>query len=101
MKKTIALLCCALFLTAAVALAAGPRTYQATGEVLAVKDGVVTVDKGKEGKWEIALGALPAPAVGAKVTIEYTMTAAKIEVKPAPAAKPAAPAGKPAAPPKK
>jgi hypothetical protein len=63
---------------------AGPKTYQVTGPVLAVTDDIITVQKGDD-KWEIArdkntkvTGQLK---VGAKVTIEYTMSAAAVEVK--------------------
>ena len=66
------------------ALAAGTKTYQVTGPVLDVNDNVITVQKGKE-KWEIArdkdtkiTGELK---TGAKVTIEYKMTATAVEVK--------------------
>jgi len=96
MKRALILTGCALFLFASFALAGGPKNYQATGTVLEVKDGMVILDKGKEGKWEIALGGLQAPEVGSKVKIEYTMTAAKIEVQSTgkPAEKPAKPSKK-------
>lgn len=65
-------------------MAAAPKTYQVTGPVLEIKDDMIIVQKGKE-KWEIARtsdtkikGELK---VGAKVTIEYRMTAATAEVK--------------------
>ncbi len=74
----------AVILISSLAFAAGPRTYQVTGPVLEVKDDTITVQKDKE-KWEIArdkdtkvTGDLK---VGAKVTIQYTMKAATIEVK--------------------
>ena len=58
--------------------------YQVTGPVLEVTDSKIVVQKGKE-KWEIArtpdtkvTGDLK---VGAKVTIEYSMTAKSVEVK--------------------
>ncbi len=82
MKKTLILACAAL-LVASLAFAAGPKTYQVTGPVLELKDDVIVVQKGKE-KWEIAKGAAKVTGdlkVGAKVTIEYTMTAATVEVK--------------------
>jgi hypothetical protein len=84
----------------ALAVSAGPllavtKTYQVTGPVLAVTDDAITVQKGQE-KWEIARNADTKVTgelkVGAKVTIEYRMTATSVEVKPAAAAKaPAAP----------
>ena len=65
-------------------MAAEVKTYQVTGPVLEVRDDVIVVQKGKE-KWEIARtpdtkvkGELK---VGAKVTIEYRMAAATVEVK--------------------
>jgi len=69
---------------ATVALAAGPKTYQVTGPVLEIKGDVIVVEKGKE-KWEVAKSAATKIngdlKVGSKVTIEYTMTAAKVDVK--------------------
>jgi hypothetical protein len=68
----------------APAFAAGPKTYQVTGPVLELRDDVIVVQKGKE-KWEVARtpdtkikGDLK---VGAKVTIEYKMTATTVENK--------------------
>ena len=60
--------------------AAGAKTYQVTGPVVSVDNGVVTVMKGKD-KWEINMGSATAPKVGDKVTITYTMTATSVEVK--------------------
>ena len=64
---------------------AGP-TYQATGPILELTDAKIVIQKDKE-KWEIArtpdtkvTGDLK---VGAKVTIQYTMSATSVEVKPA------------------
>lgn len=82
MKK---LLLAVLVVMLAVTFAfAAPKTYQVTGPVLEVKDDLIVVQKGKE-KWEIArdkdtkvTGDLK---VGSKVTIEYTMKAAKVEAK--------------------
>ena len=83
MKKII-LLACAVFFVAAVAFAAGPKTYQVTGPVLEVTGDVIVVQKGKD-KWEIARDAATKVTgdlkVGSKVTIEYTMKAATVEVK--------------------
>jgi len=66
------------------ALAAGPKTYQVTGPVLELRDDVIVVQKGKE-KWEIARAADTKVKgdlkVGAKVTIEYRMTATTVENK--------------------
>jgi hypothetical protein len=63
---------------------AAPKTYQVTGPVLELRDDVIVVQKGKE-KWEIARSADTKVngelKVGAKVTIEYRMTAATVEAK--------------------
>ena len=71
------------------AFAAG-KTYQVTGPVLEARPDAVVVQKGTE-KWEIARDANTKVTgdvkVGAKVTVEYRMTAASIEVKPAAPAK--------------
>lgn len=84
MKRT-ALILGVLILSVAGALAAGPKTYQVTGPVLEVKEGLIVVQKGKE-KWEIVrdkdakvTGELKP---GAKVTVEYTMKAVTVDVKP-------------------
>ncbi|MBP7764489.1 MAG: hypothetical protein K4445_07285 [Deltaproteobacteria bacterium] len=83
MKKVLFFVC-AFMLVAAVALAAGPKTYQVTGPVLEVKGDVIVVQKDTD-KWEVARDAATKVTgdlkVGSKVTIEYTMTAKKIEVK--------------------
>ncbi len=83
MKRCLFMLSVFLFAAAAV-FAAGPNTYQVTGPVLEVKDNAIVVQKGKE-KWEIArdkdtkvTGDLKP---GEKVTVQYTMKAASIEVK--------------------
>ncbi len=78
----------ALFASAAIvaftpaAFAAG-KTYQVTGPVLELTDSKIVVQKGDE-KWEIAHDKASVPAsvkVGSKVTIEYTMTAVKVNDK--------------------
>jgi hypothetical protein len=83
MKKA-ALLAGVFLLAASLAFAAGPKTYQVTGPVLEIRDDVIVVEKGKE-KWEIGRGAGTKVSgdlkVGAKVTIEYRMEAASVEVK--------------------
>jgi len=83
MKKTIAVaLSVILFL--ALVYAAGPKTYQVTGPVLAINGDVITVQKDTD-KWELLKNAgttiTGTLAVGAKVTIEYKMVATKITVK--------------------
>jgi hypothetical protein len=81
-----------LVFAASAALAAAPKTYQVTGPVLSLTDDVIVVQKGSE-KWEIARGKDTQVKgdlkVGAKVTIQYRMTATDVEVKtPAKEAKP-------------
>jgi hypothetical protein len=98
--KKLSVLALSLFLTAFAAggaFAAAPKTYQVTGPVLELTDDTITVQKGKE-KWEIArskdtkvTGELK---VGAKVTIEYRMSATTVEAKGGDKAAPAAKAAK-------
>jgi hypothetical protein len=82
--KKILILTCAILFVATVTFAAGPKTYQVTGPVLEVTGDVIVVEKGKD-KWEIARDAATKVTgdlkVGSKVTIEYTMKAATVEVK--------------------
>lgn len=82
--KLIATFVASSLLTTTIAFAGMPKTYQVTGPVLEVKPDMVTVQKGKE-KWEISLekdtkitGDLK---VGSKVTIQYRMKAATVDVK--------------------
>jgi hypothetical protein len=82
--KKILIFACAFLFVAAVAFAAGPKTYQVTGPVLEVTADTIIVQKGKD-KWEIGRDAATKVTgdlkAGAKVTIEYTMKAATVEVK--------------------
>jgi hypothetical protein len=73
-----------IFAVLALSLASSVWAYQVTGPVLELTDSKIVVQKGKE-RWEIArtpdtkvTGDLK---VGAKVTVEYTMTAKTIEAK--------------------
>jgi hypothetical protein len=90
--KGFVLIVCAVVFFSTVAFA-GPVQYQVTGPVLEVTDNTIVVQKGNE-KWEIArdkaTGISGDLKVGSKVTVFYTMQAAKIEVKEAPKT-PAAP----------
>ncbi len=77
MKRAVALI-------AGLTLAATAFAYQVTGPVVDVNDKEVVVEKGKE-KWKIkrdkdtkVSGDLKK---GAKVTVEYEMTATNVEVK--------------------
>jgi hypothetical protein len=86
-----------VFLPATAAFGRAPKKYQVTGKVLELSDDLIVVQKDDE-KWEIGRdkstkveGKLK---VGEKVTIQYTMSAATVEVKdekatPAPEHKPA------------
>ncbi len=82
--------CALIGLLATPAFARQPKTYQVTGDVLEVSDDLIVVQKGKE-KFEIARTADTKTTgelkPGAKATVEYRMTAASVEVKPAKAAK--------------
>ena len=89
MKRLMALTL-ALLLFSSPALAAAVKTYQVTGPVLELTDDMIAVKKGAD-RWEIARtpdtkveGDLK---VGSKVTIEYRMSATKVEVKGAAKAK--------------
>ena len=83
MKKTL-LVAFAILLVASLTFAGAPKTYQVTGPVLELKDDLIVVQKGQD-KWEIARGKDTKTTgdlkVGSKVTIEYRMTAATVEVK--------------------
>jgi hypothetical protein len=83
--KKILIFACAFLFVASVALAAGPKTYQVTGPILEIKGDVIVVEKSGSEKWEVARDAATKVTgdlkVGSKVTIEYTMTAKKIEAK--------------------
>jgi len=82
--KRMLLVVSAILLVASLAFAGGPKTYQVTGPVLELKDDLIVVQKGKD-KWEVGRAADTKVTgdlkVGSKVTIEYKMTAATVEVK--------------------
>lgn len=73
----------------AVLLVAAPayagKTYQATGEVVDVSPTLIVIDKGKEGKWEIARDAGTKVTgdvkKGGRASVEYKMVAVGIESK--------------------
>jgi hypothetical protein len=85
MKIQRLLLATAIAALPALALAA-PKTYQVTGPVLEVTDTMIVVQKGQD-RWEVSRDASTKVTgdlkVGAKVTVEYRMTATSVEVKPA------------------
>ena len=74
----------AALLLASAGYAATAKTYQVTGPVLEVSDTMIAVQKGKD-RWEIARDSSTKVTgdlkVGAKVTIEYRMTATAVDVK--------------------
>lgn len=83
MKRVMAMTAIFVLFTT-LAFASSVKTYQVTGPVLEVTNDMIAVQKGKD-RWEIArsgdtkvTGELK---VGAKVTIEYRMTATKVEAK--------------------
>jgi hypothetical protein len=80
-----------LMLAAVSPISAAPaKVYQVTGPVLELTDTMIVVQKGKD-RWELTRDASTKITgdlkVGAKVTIEYRMTATTVDVKPAAAAK--------------
>lgn len=92
MKKLLLVL--TLLVVIALPTFASVKTYQVTGPVLSVTADSIVVQKGND-KWEIARDASTKVTgdlkVGAKVMIEYRMTATSVHVSEAKAAaKPAA-----------
>lgn len=83
MKRLAAVFALSALLASSLAVAA-EKAYQVTGPVVEVNDARIVVQKGKE-KWEIARDANTKVKgdlkQGAKVTIQYRMTATSIEVK--------------------
>jgi hypothetical protein len=90
-KLSVSALLLGLALSGSAAFAAG-KAYQVTGPILEVTDTMIAVQKGTD-RWELARDASTKVTgelkVGAKVTIEYKMTAVSVEVKPEKAAAPA------------
>jgi len=86
----VALTATLLGLIGVPAHAAAPKTYQVTGPVLELTADMIVVKKGSE-RWEIARDASTKVTgdlkVGATVTIQYRMSAASVDVKPAAAKK--------------
>ena len=84
MNKNLLLTLTAALSLSAAAFAASPDSYQVTGPIVEVTDAKIVVMKGKE-NFEIARGADTKVTgelkVGAKVTIQYSMTAQTIEAK--------------------
>ena len=86
MKKSIfGLTLAALLVLPGAGFAESVNTYQVTGPIVEFTAGKIVVQKNDE-KWEIARDANTKVQggdlkVGSKVTIQYRMSAAKIEVK--------------------
>ncbi len=83
-KSILASLVCGGIILTAFASGGDVKSYQVTGPVLEITPTTITVQKGED-KWQLAHdkstkinGDLK---VGTKVTIYYTMSASKIEVK--------------------
>jgi hypothetical protein len=83
MKRVMAWTAVFVFFSS-LAFAGAVKTYQVTGPVLDVSDDMIAVQKGSD-RWEIIRSADTKITgdlkKGAKVTIEYRMTATKVEVK--------------------
>ena len=83
-KPTLLALATAFTFTAAAFAEEAPNQYQVTGPIVELTDVKIVVLKGKD-KWEIARNADTKVTgelkVGAKVTIQYSMTAQTIEAK--------------------
>jgi hypothetical protein len=75
----------AMLLMPALAFAKAAKKYQVTGTVVSVTDTMIVVEKKDGEKWELDRSAdtkvMGELKVGSKVTVEYTMTAASVEVK--------------------
>lgn len=82
--KTCSLFFVALLSLSSLAYSEPTKTYQVTGPVLEMNDSMIAVQKGKD-RWEIARDATTKAdsglKVGDKVTITYTMTATKVQLK--------------------
>jgi hypothetical protein len=82
MNTALSLIAAANFIFCGVAFAAGGKTYEVTGTVLETTPTKIVVQKGAE-RWEVDLDPQTKikgeVKIGAKVTITYTMSAAKID----------------------
>jgi len=82
-KMALSLIAAANLILSGAAFAAGAKTYQVTGTVVAATGTMVTVQKGTE-KWEIDIDPATTKGfgdlkVGSTVTVTYVMSAMKIE----------------------
>ena len=83
MKMALSLVAVANLILSGITFAAGAKTYQVTGTVVAATGSMVTVQKGTE-KWEIDIDPATTKGfgdlkVGSTVTVTYVMSAMKIE----------------------
>lgn len=67
-------------------IAAGPKSYQATGKITVLTDSVITIEKANGEVWEIGRDASlkitgGTLTVGTKVTITYKMIGVTAEIK--------------------
>ena len=85
MQRTLLTAVVLLSLALPTSLLAKAKSYQVTGPIIELTDEMIVVQKGKE-KFEIDRNADTKVEgelkVGEKVTVFYTMTAAKVEAKP-------------------
>src|SRR6266704_817345 len=82
-SKIICLLAAVSLAFSSVTFAAGAKTYQVTGTVIAATGSMVTVQKGTE-RWEIDIDPATTKGsaeikVGSPVTVTYVMSATRIE----------------------
>jgi len=82
MKRVMAVLA---GLAIATSVAMADKGYQKTGTVVEATDKSITIDTGKEGKWQFSRDAGTKVEgdlkKGSKATVYYTMSATKVEVK--------------------
>ncbi len=83
MKMALSLVAVANLILSGTAFAAGAKTYQITGTVVAATGSMVAVQKGSE-RFEIDIDPATTKGsvdlkVGAKVTVTYVLSATKLE----------------------
>jgi uncharacterized protein GlcG (DUF336 family) len=83
MKIALSLVAVANLILSGITFAAGAKSYQVTGTVVAATGSMITVQKDSE-KFEIDIDPATtkgsaALKVGAKVTVTYVMSATKVE----------------------
>ncbi|HBC86283.1 MAG TPA: hypothetical protein DCZ94_04940 [Lentisphaeria bacterium] len=88
MKRLIAMCLMAGFIVAAALTASAEakvKKYQVTGPIVELTDTRIVIETKDDGNWEITRDATTKITgelkVGAKVTVEYRMTAITVEVK--------------------